>query len=89
MSSLVAGVVEPLPELDQQRLEADPQLQRRLAVAAGVEVGAGAQQQRLAGVDLLAAAEHGGDPLLRAQLLLAAPAARAAGGADVDLAGRR
>ena len=72
MSSLVAGVGERARQLDQQRLEADPQLQRRLAVAAGVEVGAGAQQQRLAGVDPLAAAEHRGDPLLRPQLLVRA-----------------
>ena len=36
--------------LGQQRLEPDPQLQRRLAGAPAVEVRAGAQQQRLAGV---------------------------------------
>ena len=37
--------------LGEQRLEPDPQLQRRLARAAGVEVGAGADQQQLAGGD--------------------------------------
>ena len=78
---VVRGVRPGAGQLDQQRLEADPQLQGGLAGAAGVEVGAGSQQQRLAGVDLLSAAEHGGDPLLRAQLLLAprrreVPAAR-------------
>ena len=83
------GVGERAVELDQERLEADPQLQGRLAVAAGVEVGAGAQQQRLAGVDPLAPAEHGGDPLLRPQLLGARRAARGAGRPDVDVAGRR
>ena len=84
----VAGVDEGVLELDQERLEADPQLQRRLAVAAGVKVGAGAEQQRLAGVDLLAAAEHRGDPLLGAELLLAPFAARGRG-ADVDVTGQR
>ena len=75
MSSSCPGSASAPLELDQQRLEPDPQLQRRLAMAAGVEVGAGAQQQRLAGVDPLAAAEHRGDPLLRPQLLGALPAA--------------
>ena len=89
MSSSWPGSASGAAQLDQQRLEADPQLQRRLAVAAGVEVGAGAQQQRLAGVDPLAAAEHRRHPLLRAQLLCAPPPARGAGGPDVDLAGRR
>ena len=84
MSSLVAGVREGALELDEQRLEADPQLQRRLAHAPGVEVGAGAQQQGLAGVDPLAAAEHRRDPLLRAQLL-----ARAGAGARRRRRGRR
>ena len=73
----MARVGDGAAQLDEERLEADPQLQRRLAGAAGVEVGAGAQQQRLAGVDPLAAAEHRRDPLLRPQLLLAlAPRAR-------------
>ena len=76
---MVVGVVECLGELGEQRLDADPQLQGRLAVAAGVEVGAGAEQQRLAGVEALAAAQDGGDPFLRAQLLLAAAAARGPG----------
>ena len=66
------------PQLGEQRLEPDPQLQRRLALAAGVEVGAGAQQQGLADVEPLAAAEHRGDPFLRAQSLLAPPAPRGA-----------
>ena len=66
--------------LGQQRLQPDPELQRRLARPLAVEVGAGAQQQRLAGVGGLAAAEHGGDPLLRAQRLgAAARAGRRAG----------
>ena len=69
MSSSWPGVLDGAPQLGEQRLEADPQLQRRLAGAAGVEVGAGAQQHRLAGVDLLPPAEHGGDPLLRAQVV--------------------
>ena len=60
-------------ELGEQRLEADPQLQRRLALAAGVEVGAGAQQQRLAGVEPLAAAQHRRHPFLRLQILFALP----------------
>ena len=54
-------------------------------MAPGVEVGAGAQQQRLAGVDPFAAAEHGRDPLLRPQLLGALSAARGAGGPDVGV----
>ena len=76
----MAGVREGALQLDQQRLQPDSQLQRRLAVAAGVEVGAGAQQERLAGVEPLATAEHGGDPFLRAQVFLAPPAARGAAG---------
>ena len=71
MSSFVAGVGNGVLELGQQRLEADPQLQRRLALAAGVEVGTGAQQQGLAGVDLFAAAEHRRHPFLRAQVFFA------------------
>ena len=74
MSSAWPGIGEGAGKLDEERLEADPQLQGRLAGPAGVEVGPRAQQQRLAGVDPLAAAEHGGDPLLRPQLL-GAPAA--------------
>ena len=73
MSRAWPGSSRAAAQLGEQRFDADPQLQRRLAVAAGVEVGAGAQQQRLAGVEPLAAAEHRGDPLLRAQLLLAPP----------------
>ncbi len=71
-------------QLDEESLEADPQLQRRLAVAAGVKVGTGAEQQRLAGVELLAAAEDGGDPFLWAQILLAPLALGAETRPDVD-----
>ena len=85
--ALVAGVVGAAAQLGQQRFETGAQLQGRLAVAAGVEVGAGAQQQRLAGVEPFAAAEHRGEALLRAQLLLAPPPRRAAAGRDGDLAG--
>ena len=46
----------------------------------------GREQQGLAGVDPLAAAEHGGDPFLGAQILLAPAPARGAAGPDVDLA---
>ena len=45
-----------------------------------VEVGAGSQQQRLADVDRLAAGEHRGEPLLRAQGLGAPLAPRPAAG---------
>jgi len=82
----VPGVGKRTLQLDQQRLQAHPQLQRRLAVPARVEVGAGAEQEGLAGVSAFAAAEDRRDPFLRAQLLLAAAPARGAG-ADVDLAG--
>ena len=85
MSSSWAGSVDGADQLGQQRLEADPQLQRRLAVAAGVEVGPGAQQQRLAGVDPLAPAEDRGGPLLGAQLFGAPASPRGAGRPDVDL----
>lgn len=83
----VARIGELVVELDQQGLEADPQLQRRLALAAGVEVGAGAQQQRLAGVQAFLPAEYRGDPFLRAQVFLTPPPFRGAAGPDVDLAG--
>jgi len=83
----VPGIGELVVELDQQSLEADPQLQRPLALAAGVEIGAGAQQQRLAGVEALLAAEHRGDPFLRSQVFLAPPSFRGLAGPDVDLAG--
>jgi hypothetical protein len=82
----VAGVGEGALELGQQGLEPDPQLQGGLAVAAGVEVGPGAEEEGLAGVEPLAAAENSGDSFLRAQLLLAPAAARGAE-ADVDRAG--
>ena len=58
MSSSWPGSETAPRQLGQQSLEADSELQRRLAVAAGVEVGTSAQQQGLAGVDLLAASEH-------------------------------
>ena len=74
-------------ELDQQGLEADPQLQCRLALATGVEVGPGAQQQRLTGIQLRLAPENGGDAFLRAQIFLAPAPLRGAAGPDVDLAG--
>jgi hypothetical protein len=82
----VPRVGERSLQLDQQRLEADPQLQRRLAVAAGVDVGAGSQQQGLADVSLFAAAEDRGHPFLGSQLFLTAPSARRAWG-DLHLAG--
>ena len=75
MSSSWPGSLSAPCELDQQRLEADAELQRGLAVAARVEVGAGAEEQGLAGVELLAAAEDGGQSLLRAQLFVALAAA--------------
>jgi len=81
----VVGVGEGAVELDQQRLEPDAQLQRRLATAAGVEVGAGAQDKRLAGVELLAPAEHRGDSFLWAQVLLPLAAARAGASACGDV----
>lgn len=68
----VAGVGNCSLQLDQQRLEADPQLQCRLAVTAGVEVGSGAQQQRLADVCAFAAAEHRRDPFLGSEVFFAA-----------------
>lgn len=80
------GVAEGTAQLDQQRLEPHPQLQRRLAVATGVEVGAGPEKEGLAGVELLAAAEDSRDPFLRAQLLLAAATARGAG-SHLDVTG--
>ncbi len=82
----MAGIGDGACELDQERLEADPQLQGGLAVAAGVEVGAGAQQQRLAGVDLLAAAEDRRDPFLGRSSSSRRRRLRGAG-ADVDPAG--
>ncbi len=82
----MAGIRQRSLQLDQERLETDAQLQGRLAVAAGVEVGAGAEEEGLAGVGLLAAAEDGRHSFLRAQLFFAASPARGAGG-DVDLAG--
>jgi hypothetical protein len=81
----VARIVEGVLHLDQQRLQSDPQLQGGLAVAAGVEVGPGAQQEGLAGVGLFAAAEHGSDPFLGPQLLFAALPSRGGAGAGVDL----
>lgn len=67
----VAGVAEGSAQLGQQGLKADAELQRRLAIAIGVQVGTGAQEERLTGIEALAAAEHGGDALLGAQLLVA------------------
>jgi hypothetical protein len=83
----VAGVGEGAAQLGQERLEPDLQLQRRLARALGLEVGARAQQQALAGVEPFAPAEHGCDPLLRSQVLLAPALARGSGGVDVHRQG--
>ncbi|MGN6663591.1 MAG: hypothetical protein ACTHK6_05225 [Solirubrobacterales bacterium] len=82
----VSRVRERSLQLDQQRLGAHPQLQRRLAVAAGVEVGTRPQQQGLAGVEPLAAAEDGGDPFLGAQLFLAPSPSGPPPRPDIDLA---
>ena len=57
-------------------------------VAAAIEVGAGAQQQGLAGVEPLAAPEHCGQPLLRAQLFGSLLAPRGGASLRVDLARR-
>jgi hypothetical protein len=73
--AVVVGIVERRGQLGQEGLNPDPQLERGLAPAARVEVGAGAQEQRLAGCDPLPAAQHRGHPFLRAQLLLSAPTA--------------
>ena len=71
----MARIGEGAAQLDQQRLQTDPELERGLAAAAAVEVGSRPQEQRLAGVDPLAPAEHRGDPLLRAQVCAAPPPA--------------
>ncbi len=57
----------------------------RLAAATRVEVGAGAQDQGLAGVEALAATDHGGESLLRAQLFVAPAPLRAGRPTRVDL----
>jgi hypothetical protein len=82
----VAWVGKCVFQLDQQCLQAHPQLQRRLAVAAGVEVGAGAEEEGLAGIRRFATAEHRRDPFLGPQLFFAAAPAGGAG-AGIDLAG--
>jgi len=84
---IVIRIAERAFELDQQCLEADAELQRGLAIAAAVEVGAGAEEQGLAGVELLAAAEHGGEPLLGPQLFVALPASGDRAEAGVDPVG--
>jgi len=52
------------------------ELERRLAPAAGIDVGAGAQRQLLAGQNYVATTQHRGQPLLRAEdcLALSSPA---------------
>ena len=72
-SFVLVGCGEHLA-LGQQGLEADADLKRRLAHAARVEVGAGADQQQLARGDRGLAAQHLGDPFLRPQELAAAAA---------------
>ncbi len=62
-------------ELGEQRVEAGPELKRRLPGMALVEVGARSQEQRLADVDRLPTGEHRRQALLRAQRLGAALAA--------------
>jgi hypothetical protein len=66
---LVVRVSERALQLDQQRIEGDAELQGRLPHASRVEIGTGAEQQRLADIEVLAAAEHGRHPALRAQLV--------------------
>ena len=62
-----AGLLAPRLEFGERRLERRAQLQRRLAPALGVEVGARAQRELLACEHRVAAREHGGEALLRAQ----------------------
>jgi hypothetical protein len=74
------GQVGPVPpglELGEGGLERDAQLQRRLAQPPGVEIGARAQDELLAGQRGVAAAEQRREALLRAQRALAS---RALGG---------
>ena len=70
----MVGVRGGALQLRQQRLEANPQLQGRLAGPIRIEVGTGPQQQGLAGVDPLAPAQHRCHPFLRSQVFLALPA---------------
>src|ERR1044072_3114645 len=76
-------------QLHEQRLEANPELQRGLTSSTGVEVGPGTQDQDLASVELLAPAQQGGNPFLRREFFLSLAPARGAAGPDVDLAGSR
>src|ERR1044072_4629406 len=76
-------------QLHEQRLEANPELQRGLTSSTGVEVGPGTQEQDLARVELPAPAQRGRHPSLRREFSLALAPARGAAGPDVDLAGSR
>ena len=58
-------------DLRQERLEADAELKRGLSRALAVHVGSRAQQERLAGIRSLAAAEVGRHPFLWAHRLRA------------------
>ena len=62
-----AGLLAPRLELGERGVQRDAELQRRLAPAPGVEVRARAQGELLAGEHGIAAGEHGGEALLRAQ----------------------
>jgi hypothetical protein len=84
---LVSRVGKRPAQLDQQRLDPDPKLKGGLADPPGVEVEAGAGKHRLADVELLAAPEYRGDPLLGPQIGLAAGAASPGRRARLQLAG--
>lgn len=81
---LVARVREGAAQLDQEGLEADAELQGCLAIALAVQVGTGAQEQRLAGVEALASSQYGSKALLWAHLLVALAAARLRPKSGVD-----
>jgi hypothetical protein len=83
----VAGVGKRPSQFDQQGLDPDSKLKCGLAEAPGVEVEAGASKHRLADVELLAAPEYRGDPLLGPQIGLAAGAAPPGRRAGLQLAG--
>src|SRR5512133_881844 len=85
---LVAGVSERPAQLDQQSLDPNLKLKGGLAGATGVEVEAGAGEHRLAGVELLAPAEHRCQPLLGADVCLV-PRPPATAGAGLELARRQ
>src|SRR5207247_7734316 len=73
-------------EPDKHGLDPSSKLKGGVAVAPEVGVDAGAGEDRLAGVQGLAAAEHRGDPLLRTDVGLAAGAAPARRSARLKVA---